>query len=78
MHRPSSQETPPSRLAFRCNKKPVFFLSMTSSVECNFSGECVHESTVQRCQTSTFVLDEVRLAFEKVYELLDIMQLYEY
>ena len=47
-------------------------------VECNFSWECVHKTTAQRSLTSTWVLDEVRLAIQKGYEVLDIMVVYEY
>ena len=58
---------PPKRLyhpvlPYHCNNKLLFCLCRTCAVECNFSGECVHESTEQ---TSTCVLDEVRLAIQK-------------
>ena len=44
----------------------------------HFSGECVHESTAQISLTSTWVLVEVRLAIQKGYQVIDIMEVYEY
>ena len=65
-------------LRFRCNKEASFCLCNTYAFECNFSDECVHESTAQRSLTSTWVLNEVRLAIQDGYEVLDSMELYEY
>ena len=48
------------------------------AVEWTFSGEFVHESTAQISLTSSWVLDEVRLAIQKGYPVLDIMEVYEY
>ena len=42
-----------------------------------FSRQCVHESKAQTSLTSTWVLDEVRLAIQKGYQVPDIMELYE-
>ena len=47
-------------------------------VECKFTGECVHESAAQKSLTSTWVLDEVRLAVQKGYKVLAILKVYEY
>ena len=41
-------------------------------------GECVHESTAQRCLTATWVVDEVRLAIQKGFKVLDILEVNEY
>ena len=65
-------------LQFRCNNKLLFCLCKTCAIECNFSGECVHESLTQRALTSTWVLDEVRLAIQKGYKVLEIFEVYEY
>ena len=46
-------------------------------MECKFPGECLHESTEQRSLTSKGVLDEVLLTIQKVYQVLDIMEVYE-
>ena len=73
---------PPKRLyhpvlPFRSNNKLLFCLCRTCAVECNFSGECVHESKAQRSLTSIWVPEEVRLAIRNGYQVLDIM-VYEY
>ena len=46
--------------------------------ECLFSHECVHESRAQRSLTYTWVLDKVRLAIKKGYDVFDIMEVCEY
>ena len=65
-------------LPFRCNKKLLFCLCRTCAVECNFSGECIHELTAQKSLTLTWVLHEVRLAIQKGYQVFDVMEVYEY
>jgi len=67
-----------SVLPYHCKNKLLFCLCRTCAFECNFSGECVHESIMQRSLTSTWVLDEFRLAFQKGYQVLDVMEVYEY
>ena len=47
-------------------------------MECNFSGEYVHELAGEMCLTGTWILDEIRLAIQKGYEALDIIEVYEY
>ena len=47
-------------------------------VECNFSGECIYESSAQSSLTSTWILDEIRLGIQKGYKVLDILEVYEY
>ena len=74
---------PPKRLyhpvlPFRYNNNLLFWLCRSCAFECNFSVECVHESTAQRSLTLTWVLDEVWLAIQKGYEILDIMEEYKY
>ena len=74
---------PPKRLhhpvlPFRCNNKLVFCQCTTCALECKFSGEWVHESAAQRCLTATWVLDEIRLTIQKGYNVLDIIEVYEY
>jgi len=46
--------------------------------ECNFLVEYVHELTAQRSLSSTWILNEVRLAIPKIYQVLDFMDAYEY
>ena len=44
----------------------------------NISGECRHLRDEERALTVTCVLDEVRIAVEKLYKILDIYEMYEY
>jgi len=74
---------PPKRqnhpvLPLLCNNKLLFCLCRMCAVKCNFSGESVHESTAQMSLTSTCALEEIRLAIQKGYQVLDIMEVYEY
>jgi hypothetical protein len=41
-------------------------------------GECEHTEEEERALTGTWVMDEVRLAVEKVYRILEIYEVYEY
>ena len=74
---------PPKRLylpvvRYRCNNKICFAYAGRAQSNAIFSGECLHESTAQRSLTSTWVVDEVRLAIQKGYQVLDILEVYEY
>jgi len=42
------------------------------------SGDCEHIKDKERALTSTWVLDEVRLALEKGYKIFEIYEVYEY
>ena len=65
-------------LHFRSNNKLLFCLCRSCVFERNISGECKHLRYDQRALTGTRVLDELRLAVEKVYRILDIYVVYEY
>ena len=65
-------------LQFRCNNKLSFCLCKTCALECNFSGECVHERVEDRALCCTWVLDEIRQAIQKGYKAIDIFEVYEY
>ena len=60
-------------LPYRCNKKLMFCLCRTCVQTCS-PGECTHTEAL----TGTCVMDEVRLAVEKVYRILEIYEVYEY
>jgi len=47
-------------------------------LEQNTRGECQHFSDVERAISDTWVTDEIRMAFEKGYRILEIHELYEY
>jgi hypothetical protein len=43
-----------------------------------FCGDCEHTEDEERALTGTWVMDEVRLAVEKGYRILEIYEVYEY
>jgi hypothetical protein len=65
-------------LPFRCNKKLLFCLCRTCVLEQNTSDECQHFTDAEKALTGTWVIDEVRLAIEKGYKVLDIHEVYQY
>jgi hypothetical protein len=44
----------------------------------NRETDCSHESVAERALVGTWVLDEVRLAVEKGYRVIEVMEVYEY
>ena len=64
-------------LPFRCNKKLMFGLC-TTCVLTSFTGECKNTVEEEWAFTGTWVLDEVRLAVDKGYKILEIYEVYEY
>ena len=65
-------------LPFRCNNKLLFCLCRSSAVEQNYEDKCSHETAAKRDLTGTWVMDEVRMAVEKGYKVLEIFDVYEY
>ena len=65
-------------LPFRCNKKFLFCQCRMCVFEQNMRGECQHFSDTERAISVTWVIDEVRLAVEKVCKILEIHEVYEY
>ena len=72
---------PPERLyhpvlPFRANQNLMFSLpNMCPNLKL---GECHHKKDEERALTGTWVIDEVRLAMQKGYRILEIHELYEY
>jgi hypothetical protein len=64
-------------LLYRSNNQLLFSLCTSCVYERNISGECKHLRNEERALTRTWVLDEVRLAVEKI-RVLDIYEVYEY
>ena len=64
-------------LPYRCNNKLMFCLCKTCVQTCS-TGECTHKEDEDRALTGTWVMDEVRLAVEKGYRVLEIYKVYEY
>ena len=74
---------PPKRLyhlvlPFRCNKRLLFCLYRTCVSEQSRTAVCTYESLAERALTGTWVLDEIRLAVQKVYELVEMYEILEY
>ena len=74
---------PPPRLfnpvlPFRCNKRLLFCLCRSCAMEQNRSEDCTHETVAERTLTGTRVLDEIRLAEQKGYVLVEVREVYEY
>lgn len=47
-------------------------------MEQNFEIECVHETASERALVGTWVVDEVRLAVQKGYQLIKVFEVYQY
>ena len=56
----------------------MFCLCRSCVFEGNISGECKHFGDDESARTGTLVLNEVPLAEENVYRILDIYEVYEY
>ena len=64
-------------LPFRANQKLMFSLCRTCVLTSN-SGECHHKTDEEWDLTGPWVIDEVRLALQKGYRILEIHEVYEY
>jgi len=64
-------------LPFRCNNKLLFCLCKACAIEQN-SDVCTHETIADRALLSSWVVDEIRLAVEKGYRLIEVFEVYEY
>jgi len=64
-------------LPYRCNKKLMFCLCRTCVETCS-TGDLTHTEDEEKALTGTWVMDEVRLAVEKGYRILEIDEVYEY
>jgi len=56
----------------------MFSLCRSCATECKTDGECAHETVAERALTGTWVIDEVRRAVQKGYEIVEIIEVYEY
>ena len=64
-------------LPFRANQKVMFGLCRTCVLTSN-TGECHLNTDEEMALTGTRVIDEVRLAVQKGYRILEIHEMYEY
>jgi hypothetical protein len=65
-------------LPYRCNNKLLFSLCRTCAPELNTSSVCAHETVAERALIGTWVMDEVRLAVQKGYRMIEMYEVYEY
>jgi hypothetical protein len=65
-------------LPYRCTKILLFCLCRTWVLEYNATSERQHLGDADRCLESTWVIDEVRLAVDKGYKILEILEVYEH
>jgi hypothetical protein len=65
-------------LTYRSNNNLLFCLCRSCVFERNISGECGHLRDDERALAGTWVIDEVLLALEKGYKILEIFEVYEY
>ena len=62
---------------YRFNKKLLFCLFRLCVHDQNISEECQHFTKSKRALEGTWVIDEIRLAVEKVYKIIKIHEIYE-
>ena len=66
---------PPQRiyhpmLPYRCNGRLMFCMCRSCATECNTDGECANQTVAERALTGPWVIDEVRMVVQKVYEVI--------
>ena len=67
-----------SVLPCRCNGSVMFCLCRSCDIECNTDGECAHETVAEMTLTGTWVIKENMLDMQKGYEVVEIIEEYEY
>jgi hypothetical protein len=65
-------------LPFRHKHKLLFCLCRSCVLQQNTSDVCGHVSDEERALTGTWVIDEMLLAVQKGYKILEIFEVYEY
>ena len=64
-------------LPFRCNNRWLFCLCRTCAIEKIRTTVCAQETVAERPITGTWVLNEIGLAVQKGYELVEVHEVYE-
>jgi len=59
-------------------QETVILPCRTCVQEHNAKSECQHRNVAERCLEGTWVIDEIRLAVDKGYKILEILEVYEY
>ena len=65
-------------ILFLCNDRVLFYVCKSCATEHNGDGECAHDTVAERALIGTRGIDEVRLAVQKGYEVIEIFDVYEY
>ena len=65
-------------LPYRCKIRLMFCLCRTCTTEQNRTADSTHDSVAERTLVGTWVMDEVRLAVEKGYQIVVVYEVYEY
>jgi len=52
----------------------MFCLCKSCPIECNTDGEWAHKIVAEKALTDTWVIDEVRMAVQKGYEIVEIIE----
>ena len=78
MLRPTSPGTLPSGVTVSLQRENLFCLCKSCATERNSDGECDHETFDETTLIVTWVIDEVRLAVQNSYEVIEIFEVYEY
>jgi hypothetical protein len=63
---------------FRCNNRLLFCLCRSCAIQQNQTEDCTHEPDAQRSLTGTWVPDEIRLAVQHGYKLVEVHEVHEY
>jgi hypothetical protein len=65
-------------LPFRCNNRLLFCLCRSYAIQQNRSEDPKHETDAEKALTGTWVLDEIRLAVQHGYKLVEVHEVNEY
>jgi hypothetical protein len=65
-------------LLFLFNNQLLFCLCNSYAMQQNLTVYCKHETVAERALTGTWVLDEIRLAVQHGYEVVEVHEVYEY
>jgi hypothetical protein len=65
-------------LPFRCNNRLLFCQCRSRAIQQNQTEDCTHETAAARKFTGTWVLNEIRLAVQHGYKLVEVHEVYEF
>jgi hypothetical protein len=65
-------------LPFRCNNRWQFCLFRCCAIQHNRNEDCTDQTAAERALSGTWILDEIRLAVQHGYKLVEVHEVYEY